>query len=283
MNRISSYEETRKKIRRLNLTSDVFIGKVLERPEVLEELLFLLLGKWFRIKTVQGQYSIRQLLRHSVILDLYAEEERGRIVHLEMQNRDGDDHVKRMLYCRSSIVVMLLDSGVPYEELPELYQVFVSRNDFLHTGRAVVYNRKPYPDGVTEVYFNLSSSGGAGQAMKDLQKYFLETIPENESRYFPKLVARVNFLKYQTKGVGEMCEIFDEVRREGINEGWLKGEQEGRTGAWRDTILDLLNPLGGVPEEVMRRIREQSDESCLRNWIRVAAQVSSVEEFEDRM
>ncbi len=132
-------------------------------------------------------------------------------------------------------------------------------------------SRKPYPDVVTEVYFNLSSSGEAGQAVKDLQKYFLETIPENESRYFPKLVARVNFLKYQTKGVGEMCEIFDEVRR------------EGRTGACRDTILDLLNPLGGVPEDVMRRIREQSDESCLRNWIRVAAHVSSVEEFEDRM
>ncbi len=279
MDRKSSYEETREKICRLNLTSDVFIGKVLEIPEVLEELLFLLLGKRFRIKTVQGQYSIRQLLRHSVILDLYAEEERGKIVHLEVQNRDGDDHVKRMLYCRSSIVVTLLDSGVHYEELPELYQIFVSRNDFLHTGRAVVYNRKPYPDGVTEVYFNLSSSEGAGQAVKDLQKYFLETIPENESRYFPKLVARVNFLKYQTKGVGEMCEIFDEVRRE----GWLQGEHEGRTGAWRDTILDLLNPLGGVPEEVMRRIREQSDESCLRNWIRVAAHVSSVEEFEDRM
>ncbi len=180
-----------------------------------------------------------------------------------------------MLYCRSSIVVTLLDSGVRYEELPELYPIFISRNDFLHTGKAIVYNRKPYPDSVTEVYFNLFATGDTDPAVRKLQKYFLETIPENESRHFPKLVARVNFLKYREKGMGEMCEIFDEVRRE--------GEQEGRTEAWRDTILDLLNPLGRVSEEVMKRVQEQSDESCLRNWIRVAAHASSVEEFAERM
>ncbi len=133
----------------------------------------------------------------------------------------------------------------------------------------------------------LSATGDTDPAVRKLQKYFLETIPENESRHFPKLVARVNFLKYQEKGVGEMCEIFDEVRREGWmqgeKEGRLKGEQEGRTGAWRDTILDLLTPLGRVSEEVMKRVQEQRDESCLRNWIRMAAHASSVEEFAERM
>ena len=58
------------------------------------------------------------------------------------------------------------------------------------------------------------------------------TVSENESASFPKLVNRVHFLKSETKGMGQMCEIFDQVRQDGIEygrrEGIKYGRQEGR-------------------------------------------------------
>ncbi len=35
------------------------------------------------------------------------------------------------------------------------------------------------------------------------------TVSENESASFPKLVNRVHFLKSETKGMEQMCEIMD--------------------------------------------------------------------------
>ena len=189
MGRIETYENDVKKIQKLNLTSDIFISKVLEEPSVLEELLHLLTNQKWKIHQMRGQYCIRQLVTHSVVLDVYAEDEDGRIVHLEIQNRDDDCHPKRIRYCRSCIDTTLLEAGVKYEKLPELIQIFVTRNDFTGIGKTIIYDKKLVDDGVTELYFNLSVKDGKSEALEELQDYMLETIPENESKYFPKLVA----------------------------------------------------------------------------------------------
>ena len=91
-------EEKREKIQALNLTSDIFAGKVLEEPEVLEEFLNLLTGRRWHICEVSSQYSIRQVSRHSVILDLYAKEADGTRIHHELQNKNDDEHILRTRY-----------------------------------------------------------------------------------------------------------------------------------------------------------------------------------------
>ena len=263
LGRVETYENDVKKIQKLNLTSDIFISKVLEEPSVLEELLYIITKQMWKIHQMRGQYCIRQLITHSVVLDVYAEDEDGRIVHLEIQNRDDDCHPKRVRYCRSCIDTTLLDTGVKYEKLPELMQIFVSKNDFSGSGETIVHNDKKIDDGVTELYFNLTVKDGKSKALEELQDYMLETIQENESKYFPKLVARVRYLKNETKGVREMCEIFDEERREGL----------------RTAIFVILGKLGEVPQVIARRIENQKDDFCLKEWIGLAASVTSVEEF----
>ena len=275
MGRVETYENDVKKIQKLNLTSDIFISKVLEDPSVLEELLHLITNQKWKIHQMRGQYCIRQLVTHSVVLDVYAEDEDGRIVHLEIQNRDDDCHPKRVRYYRGCIDTTLLDTGVKYEKLPELIQIFVTKNDFTGSGKTIIYNEKTIDDGVTELYFNLSAKDGKSEALEELQEYMLETIPENESKYFPKLVTRVRFLKNETKGVREMCEIFDEERRISREEGRIEGKAEGLQNA----VVFLLGKLGNVPQAIRSLIAEQEDEICLQNWIGLAAMVTSVEEF----
>ena len=241
-------EEKREKIQALNLTSDIFAGKVLEEPEVLEEFLNLLTGRRWHICEVRSQYSIRQVSGHSVILDLYAKEADGTRIHLELQNKNDDEHILRTRYCRACIDTTLLDTGLKYRELSDLWQIFITQKDFLQCGKPLVWNRKRYRDGTTEIYFNLSSKDGRNEIQEKLQDYMRHTVPENESIYFPKLVNRVHFLKNEKKGLGQMCEIFDEVRQEGIEYGRQKGIEFGMQKMKIISIDKLINSLGLTKE-----------------------------------
>ena len=241
-------EEKREKIQALNLTSDIFAGKVLEEPEVLEEFLNLLTGRRWHICEVSSQYSIRQVSRHSVILDLYAKEADGTRIHHELQNKNDDEHILRTRYCRACIDTTLLDTGLKYRELSDLWQIFITQKDFLQCGKPLVWNRKRYRDGTTEIYFNLSSKDGRNEIQEKLQDYMRHTVPENESIYFPKLVNRVHFLKNEKKGLGQMCEIFDEVRQEGIEYGRQKGIEFGMQKMKIISIDKLINSLGLTKE-----------------------------------
>jgi len=41
----------------------------------------------------------------------------------------------------------------------------------------------------------------------------------------------------------------------------------------------ILGKLGEVPQVIARRIENQKDDFCLKEWIGLAASVTSVEEF----
>ena len=266
MGELLTWEEKREKIQALNLTSDVFAGKVLEEPEVLEEFLNLLTGKQWHICEVKSQYSIRQVLGHSVVLDWFAKDTDGTRIHLELQNKDDDEHILRTRYCRACIDTTLLDAGLKYRELSELWQIFITQKDFLHCGKPLVWNRKRYRDGTTEIYFNLSSKDGRNIEQEKLQDYMQHTVPENESSLFPKLVNRVHFMKNNTKGLGQMCEIFDKVRQDGIEYGRREGIEFGEQKSLTKIIFHMLDlqmdsekisELTGEPLSTICKIQER--------------------------
>lgn len=126
MGELLTWEEKQEKIRTLNLTSDVFAGKVLEESDVLEEFLNLLTDRKWHICEIKSQYSIRQVSGHSVVLDVFARDTDDTRIHLELQNRDDDEHILRTRYCRACIDTTLLDTGLKYRELSELWQIFIT-------------------------------------------------------------------------------------------------------------------------------------------------------------
>lgn len=275
MGTIATYEEKKKIIQKLNLTSDIFVGKVFEDTAALEEVLFLITKQRFQIIEIRTQYSIRQLGTHSVVLDVYAEDTHGRIIHIEIQNKENDTHLKRVRYCRSCIDTALLDKGVRYDCLPDILQIFITNKDFLGKGKAVIYNTKTFSDGVTEIFFNLKARGKHMGVIENLQKYFINTTEENESVNFPKLVQRVRFLKYEKNGVSDMCEVFDKIRQEGKEEG----REEGSVSSWREAVGEILRNLGTLPDSLNEKIQEQESEKCLKDWFHLAMRSQSVEEF----
>ena len=66
-------------------------------------------------------------------------------------------------------------------------------------------------------------------------------------------------------------EIMQGIREDVFEQGAIKG----RT----DSILDLLNEYGVIPEELRQSILQESNLETLKRWHKLAAKVDSVEEF----
>lgn len=77
----------------------------------------------------------------------------------------------------------------------------------------------------------------------------------------------------------EVMEAREEFRAEGRAEGLAEGRTEGKAGL----ILELLEDIGSVPENLKEDIRTQRASEVLKRWARLAARVTSIEEFQKEM
>lgn len=235
--RLEQYEEIRKRVRQFHLTSDILFCKVMEDKRACQELIQILTGENLEIRSVKTQYSIRNLENHSVVLDVLAEDERGRLINVEIHPREDEDHVKRVRYHLSSIDTSLLEKGQSFEKLPDVYLIYITRKDFIGKNRAVTNihrvaggNEVILDNGVHEIYVNLE-----GQAEDVRQKELIRFIVNSERYHevisFPNLADRVRFFKEKKEGIEIMCEvmydIFEKERAEGRAEGRAEAIKKG--------------------------------------------------------
>ena len=66
---------------------------------------------------------------------------------------------------------------------------------------------------------------------------------------------------------------------EGNKAGKVKGRVMGRA----ESILEILEELGTVPEELRRRLLEETDLQRLKNWLKEAIKAASIEDFAENM
>ena len=231
-NRMDGYEERRNKVRRFQLTSDIFFCKVLEDKEACQEVVRILLGHpSLVVKDVKTQYSIRNIENRSVVLDVLAEDTDGRMVNVEMQVSEDEDHQRRARYYQASMDMSFLEKGCPYEELPELYLIFITEKDFLNQKTGISYIDRVVrgqgtvtDNGVHEVYANLTY-GCEDERIDELLRYMKKSDSDYQTEVFPNVVRKVRYLKEQKEGVEIMCRILEEERNEGIMIGMEKGIQ----------------------------------------------------------
>lgn len=68
-----------------------------------------------------------------------------------------------------------------------------------------------------------------------------------------------------------------------IKEMWMDGWNDGVSTGISQGIREILEELGDVPTLLQERINAQKDEKTLRKWIKLAARVETVEEFEQKI
>ena len=90
------------------------------------------------------------------------------------------------------------------------------------------------------------------------------------------------FLIKHKAEVMSMCltEFDEEVFVNGMKE---EGREEGRLEEKAESIFALLEDYGEIPEMLRKLIMEQTDLELLRKWLKYAARVESIEEFEDKI
>lgn len=135
-------------------------------------------------------------------------------------------------------------------------------------------------DGSHSVF--LSTKGrNADEVPKELKK-FLEfvgaDIRESEEDFEDSFVAQLQESIRRIKDdreIGERYMIFEEMLREERSEGKAEGKA--------DAILELLSDLGGISEELRRRIIGEKNQQMLNQMLRAAASADSMDMFTEKI
>lgn len=277
---MEDFTEKKKRVAEYHLTSDLFAGKVFEDLKASQELCRILLqNDKLVLRSVKTQYVIRNLKKHSVELDILAEDVDRNFINIEIQMYQENAPFRRSRYYLSSIDTEILEKGKPYQSLPDVTIIYLTKNDFIGDKRGC-YDicRKlngqdvtmRLENGLHEKYYNLEYPTD-DMRVNELLRYFRHSDPFYETENFPEIVEQVRFFKIKEEGVTIMCEIADRIRREGKIEGKI------------EDILELLRDLGKVPERLIELISREENTEQLSKWLKYAAKATSLAEFEAGM
>lgn len=227
-------QEKFKRVQDLRLIDDVFF-EVFARdiPACQEILRTILEDDNLIVHDVIVQSSERNLYGRSVRLDALCTFGNGVKCNIEVQRSDNDNHLRRARFNASSITVRESDPGEKFENVKELYIVYISEFDFLegnlttyHVDKMIRENGMCVDDGLHEIFVNTAVDDGS--TIADLMKCF--TSKEIHSKQFPAVTRRFNELKSEG-GASIVCNVMEK---------YLKEERES---AQREERIDAIQKL----------------------------------------
>lgn len=238
------YERYREIIKNLTLMSDMFMRNVFKQKECLEYVLQVIMKKQeLQVIDQVIQKDYKNLQGRSAILDCVAKDEEGRQFDVEIQQDNEGASPRRARYHSGLMDMNTLNAGQDFDELPETYVIFITRDDTLgsgypiyHINRTVQETCESFQDGTHIIYVNSKKQEDTelGKLMHDLH------CKDPEEMYSKILAKRVSELKETPEGVEEMCREMEEIyyegmeigeergRRCGIEIGERRGEERGR-------------------------------------------------------
>ncbi len=220
---IQNYRRHLEEIQELNLTSDLLASVVFEDIVAVQDMLRILTGiSDLKVLRVEPQRSYRNLYGHGSVLDVWAEDRKNVQYNIEIQIAENEDHLKRSRFIQSRIDSRSLGSGMSYDELPDLYLIFITAKDFLHvkTGltkivRMIKGTDRQVENGVHEIYANLEYPAEEEEITRLLRFIKDTNDPDISKDGFTNLSNRVDYLKSETGGAANMCELLERAVNEG--------------------------------------------------------------------
>ena len=280
-----------KTLQELNLTDDFLFDVATEELENCKAIIELTTG--LRLKSLKwksGQKVIHNLPgKRGVRLDFIAESEDGRIFDVEMQNRNEGNIPKRTRFYQALIDAPILKSGERgFDKMNPLYIIIICNYD--------PYGKKKY----CYTFDNQCKEVPGLRLGDEVTKLLLSTKGENEEEVSKELV---DFLHYVTEsnenGLPDECDERLKRLHESIREikasadmevEYMKmeereriirdeGKQIGIINGKIESVLELLEDKGEVPEKVKAEIFAETDLEVLKKWLRLAAKSETIEEF----
>ncbi|OUQ68105.1 hypothetical protein B5E53_06415 [Eubacterium sp. An11] len=246
----------------LTLLDDTFMRIALNDIEACQHVIRILMDDpSIEIVEVRSQYRISKLVSKDAVLDILAEDTQGRVYNLEIQRKTTLDHARRTRRYNAMVDAEYLEKGKEYNEMPEVYVIYISETDIWKTRQTESPVEKhfkgqmtEYDDGQHTIYINAAINDGSPKAA--LMQYFKTCDPDDMSQ--GALSRRVRYLKREKGGIEEMCEYSERIFNGGREEGLREGRREGR---WeeRQAMIHLMRAQG-IDEETIEKILENLKE-----------------------
>ena len=87
----------------------------------------------------------------------------------------------------------------------------------------------------------------------------------------------------QNRRMGERYMLTELLMQDERRAGREEGHTAGRIAGHRESVLELLSELGMVSNELREKINQETDLEQLKNWVKLAARVESLEQFIEKM
>ena len=244
-------------IKELTIMNDIFMRNVLKKQECVEYILRTIMEmKNLQILDHIVQKDYKNLQGRSAILDCVARDDKDKRYNVEIQQEAEGASPKRARYHSGLLDMNTLNPGQDYEELPNSYVIFITRDDVLgeglpiyHADRVIREIGETFGDGSHIIYVNSSiqdENTALGRLMHDLY------CKNADEMYSEVLAQRVTELKETAEGSESMCEALEKLVQEEVAQ---KAKETAKA----------LNKEGMPVEKIAQVLGE--DEEAVRNWL----------------
>lgn len=248
-------EKTLDRLKRLKLMDDNFMSICFDNAlDCMDVVLHSILGRDdLEVCEVVTQKSEKSIEYRSVIFDILATDRSGNQYDIEIQKSDSGASFRRARYYSSVLDTNLVRKGSKIDTIPDAYTIFITENDVIGENQSV-YNidrymqicgsLKPFEDGEHIIYVNgsIQDDTPVGRLMHDF------TCTDPNKMYYQPLADRVRYFKEHKEGVKAMCEIWEEIKAEGMAQGIAQGKVQGR----KEAIKILLEDNNYTVEKIAK-------------------------------
>ena len=260
----SRYEKYKGIIKNFTLMSDIFMRNVFKKRECLEYVLQVIMEKQdLHVIDQIIQKDYKNLQGRSAVMDCVARDSTGKQFDVEIQQDNEGASPKRARYHSGLMDMNTLNPGQDFEELPESYVIFITRDDILgyglpiyHIDRQIKELEEAFQDEAHIIYVNSRKQDDTelGRLMHDLH------CKKADEMHSPILAKRVYELKETQKGVELMCHEMEKIYSEGMESGEKRGELKAK----KETILSLAEM--GIPVNKIAKAVNLSEKD-VQKWI----------------
>ena len=140
-----------------------------------------------------------------------------------------------------------------------------------------------YKDGAQTIFlYTKGTEGNPPERLRKLLQYIdgsrSEEDLEPEETEALEIAQMVNQIKKDAEVTVKYMKQWEKLQKV-----YHDGQREGKFSTKSEDIMELLEDYGVIPEELHKKILNEQDPDTLKKWLKLAAKVSSMDEFAAKM
>ena len=223
---MQDYEKVNRLIDGLTLFDDDLMSRVFDKNiEATELILRIILGRKITVIRVNGQEEVRnaEVGGRNITLDVYAMDENGQEMDIEVQGNSEGAHIRRARYHSSVLDSKMLKEGQPFKKLKDSYVIFIYKHDKFKKGLPV-YHIDRYIRETGEIFEDGSQGVKHFKEVEEGRDSMCEAVQEYAKEYA---------LKKRTEDVKSLMESTGFSLEQSLNALKIQGEE-------RELVIEQL-------------------------------------------